>query len=486
MIQRLKQLLFQNKNTRQTVVKNIFWLSFGQIASRGIRALIIIYSARLLGTAEYGIFSYALGLAGFFTIFADVGLSSILTREVSQKPNRASQYFSTIFWIKIALLILTASTVIFIAPYFSKLEGAKLLLPLVAFLVIFDNIREFCNAFFRGKERMEREAFITLLTNVAIALFGFLILSYHKTATAITLSYISSAGLGMLAAIFILRDEFVHIVSNFKKELIPHILSSAWPIAVIGFLGAFMLNIDIIILGWMRTASDIGLYAAGQRIVQVLYTLPTILAASTFPALSRAIGKGDSAQARGIMERIMAMLFLISIPIAVGGIILGTPIMAFVFGAKYVPGALAFKILIGAIIFVFPGALIGNYILGYDRQRDVAKFVAFASLGNIILNYLLIRPFGIAGSALATTAVQSLFYVFLWQFSKKIHNFHTFRHLKKIGVATLAMGIVAFLMNLVGIHVLAIIAFSGLLYFGMLFVLKEPIIDEVLLIIRRI
>ncbi|MFA6365058.1 MAG: flippase [Candidatus Paceibacterota bacterium] len=486
MIARLKQLLFQNKNTRQTVIKNVFWLSFSQIISRGIRALIIIYSARLLGTAEYGIFSYALSLAGFFTLFADIGLSSILTREVSQKPERASEYFSTAFWIKVILLIGTAFAVIFISPYFSKLEGAKALLPLVAFLVIFDNIREFCNAFFRGKERMEREALITLLTNIAIAFFGFLALSSYRTSTAITVSYISSAGLGMLAAIFMLRNEFVHIISNFRKELVSPIFSAAWSIAALGLLGVFMLNIDVIMLGWLRTASDVGLYSAGQRIVQVLYVLPSILAASTFPALSRAIGKNESSQVKNIMERSMAIIFFVALPLAVGGIVLGVPIVAFVFGSEYLPGALTFQILMATLLFVFPGTLIGNYILGYNRQRDVAKFVAFASIGNAVFNYIFITPFGIAGAALATIVVQSFYNFFMWRFAKKIHNFQTLYHLKKIGVATLIMGIAAFLMNLVGFHILVTIALSGLLYIGVLVILKEKITHEILLIVRGI
>ncbi|PIY59464.1 flippase, partial [Candidatus Wolfebacteria bacterium CG_4_10_14_0_8_um_filter_37_11] len=48
--------------------------------SRLIRAAIIIYAARVLGAAEYGIFSYVLSFAGFFTIFADLGVSPLMTR----------------------------------------------------------------------------------------------------------------------------------------------------------------------------------------------------------------------------------------------------------------------------------------------------------------------------------------------------------------------------------------------------------------------
>ncbi|KKL89073.1 hypothetical protein LCGC14_1918330, partial [marine sediment metagenome] len=122
---KIKDFLFKNKNVKQIIAKNVFWLGVGQVGSRIIRAFIIIYAARLLGAAEYGVFSYALGLAGFFTVFADIGLSPILTREVAKKPGRGSYYFATTFWMKIILLAVTSLLVIFLAPQFSGIEAAK-------------------------------------------------------------------------------------------------------------------------------------------------------------------------------------------------------------------------------------------------------------------------------------------------------------------------------------------------------------------------
>ena len=253
MVAKLKELLFSNITTRQTVVKNIFWLSFSQIASRLLRAVIIIYAARLLGAAEYGVFSYALGLAGFFTLFADVGISTILTREAAKYKEKQSLYFSTAFAIKGALLIVTALLIIFAAPYFSKIEKASALLPFVALLVIFDNLREFCIAYFRAKEKMEFEALANVITNAAIAVFGFIILFYSPSAPAITITYIASAGLGALAAAIILSREFVSLFKNFDRSLLSPLIYSALPVALSAILGAFMMNTDIVMLGWWRT-----------------------------------------------------------------------------------------------------------------------------------------------------------------------------------------------------------------------------------------
>src|SRR3989338_9975188 len=208
MINKLKKLLFKNNDAKQTIAKNIFWLGFGQLVSRFIRAFIIIYAARLLGPSEYGVFSYALGLAGFFTIFADIGINYTLTREIAQKPKETNQYFATSFLMKIFLLLVTAVLIVFVAPYFSKIEVAKILFPFVAIIVVFDNIREFVNSFFRAKEKMEIEALLTFVTNVSIALFGFIILKYFQTSKALTIAYALSTSIGSLMGIYILRKEF--------------------------------------------------------------------------------------------------------------------------------------------------------------------------------------------------------------------------------------------------------------------------------------
>src|SRR3989338_246964 len=105
MVNRLKAFFLHNSSTKQTIVKNFFWLSSSQVGSRLIRAAILIYAIRILGASEYGIFSYVLGVAGFFTIFADMGLSALLTREVAGNHREKSGiYFSNAFLLKIIFL----------------------------------------------------------------------------------------------------------------------------------------------------------------------------------------------------------------------------------------------------------------------------------------------------------------------------------------------------------------------------------------------
>lgn len=486
MIKRLKTLLFQNQSTKQTFTKNVFWLTLSQIGSRSIRSIIIIYSARLLGVAEYGVFAYALGLAGFFSIFGDMGLSAILTRETAKNPEKKSVYFATIFWLKIFLLVLTGALIIFIAPYFSKIDAAKPLILLVALLTTLDALRDLVISFFRASEKMERESLINLITNIAITVFGLIILFYHPNAKALFITYIIGSGLGVLLAFWLIRKYLVKIFKDFQLIILKPIINSALPFAMMGLLGAFMTNVDLVMLGWLKTATEVGFYSAGQKIILILYTIPTIFTAASFPAISRFIGQQQTETVRKLLGKTIIISLTLAAPLVAGGIILAKPIIAFLYGEAYLLGTNAFQILLIPLLVTWPGQMIGNFIFAHDQQKKIVGYVALTSINNLAFNYLLIPPFGIVGAAIATLISQVIYNLLTWRLTKKLMNFYTLRHLKKIAVAAAVMAIFSFMLNYFGMNVILNIIISAVFYFTFLYLLKEKLAFEIKEIISRL
>ncbi|MBI5401656.1 flippase [Candidatus Wolfebacteria bacterium] len=479
MITRLKELLFQNRGARQTITKNAFWLTFSQITSRFIRAAIIIYSARVLGASGYGVFSYLLSLAGMFTIFSDIGINQIMTKEITQKPERTSEYFSTAFWIKIILFSVTATLVIFVGPYFSKIPITSSLFYIIAAIIIFDGLREFSQSIFRAREKMELEAFASVLTNISVTVLGFTVLYFSVSLKLLTLSYAIATGIGAFAAMFIIRKEFKKIFSHFEKNLIKPLIASSWPVALMGIIGAFMLNTDIIMLGWWKTTQEIGFYSAGQKIIQMLYSFPAILAGATFPTLSRLIGQQNNEKSKRLMEISMIATFLMAVPMTIGGIVLGKSIIPLIYGNEYLPAIIPFQILMTTMLIIFPGTLIGNAGLAYGKQKKMATYLAIAAFGNVILNAVLIPVYGIIGSAIATLISQLISNSLSWRMIKKINGFEIFVHVKKIVLAAIIMGITSFVFDKFGLNVIINIVISAAIYFAVLYALKEKTMEEI-------
>ncbi|MEK7087233.1 MAG: polysaccharide biosynthesis C-terminal domain-containing protein, partial [Patescibacteria group bacterium] len=272
----------------------------------------------------------------------------------------------------------------------------------------------------------------------------------------------------------------------FDKKIIREILNNCWPIALSAMIGTFMINTDIIMLGWLRTAEEIGYYSANQRIISILYTLPVIIASSIFPAVSRLIKQNEKEKTRTLNEKSISAIFSIAIPLVIGGVILAKPLIELFFGQEYIPAITAFKILIFTVLLTFSGAIISNVIMAHNQQKRVFKYVASGALGNVVFNALLIPSYGINGAAIATLLSQSIYYGLSWRHVKKIDNFFTLKHLKKIIVSALIMGFFSFLLNKFGLNVIINIIISSGIYFGMLYLLKEKIINEVNELFARI
>ncbi|MDP2598716.1 MAG: flippase [Candidatus Liptonbacteria bacterium] len=482
---KIKNLFLQNRDTRQTVAKNTFWLSVSNFGGRFLRAILIIYAARVLGAGGWGVFSYAVSLVAFITSFTDIGINAILIREAVKAGDDSERrkVISTSFITKLAGLLLGVIAIIFITPHITNVKEVSGILSIVVFILIFDTFRDFGFYVIRSLEKMEWEAALFLFTNAAIVLLGIGFLTLSPTVKSLAYSYAIGDALGMVATLVFLGKRLSGILSNFSKSHLKTILLSAWPLAITSFLGVLMINADILVIGWLKSAEDIGLYSAAQRIVQITYLLPSIINVSVLPTFAR-LARKNNEKMRRVMESIVSLVFAIGIPISVGGFILGKSIILFFFGQEYVPGAPSFQILILTILADFPATILAGFLFSYDRQRTLIINGAVAGTMNILLDFLLIPRFGITGSAIATLLAQFISMRYLWWVAKRTNHFQILSHLKRVFIAAAAMAFVAFGLDLLSLNIIATIILSGSVYIGTLFLLKEPLIKEMKLILH--
>lgn len=479
MIRKIKTFLFTNQTNRQTIAKNTFWLGVSNIGGRLIKAIIIVYAARVLGAAEWGVFSYAVTLTAFLTVFTDFGIGSILVRESSKTESAKgrSELLSTSFVIKTFFLGLGVFLIIFVAPLMTSIDGVKEILPIVAFILIFDTLREFGFALNKVFERMEREAGLFILTNVAIVVLGFVFLTISPTIKSFAYSYALGTGLGMVATALALRNNLGRIFSDFNKKFVRPIISSAWPFAISGVLGILMVNTDILIIGNLLSAGDVGLYSVADRIIQILYVLPVMIAGSVLPTFSR-LAATDNQKMKLAMEHIIALLLLAAIPISVGGFLWGEEIINFLFGGEYLGASSSFKILVLTLMINFPTVILNSAIFAYNRQKALIVNSAVAGGANVVLDLILIPWLGIFGSAIATLLAQTFSNIYLWNKMKSINYFKVWPYLKKVIAATGMMTAFILIARGLGVGIGFGIPAAILIYFGTLLFLKEKLIHD--------
>lgn len=477
MIKKIKSFLFENKTAKQTVAKNTFWMGVGTIASRIIKSIIIIYAARVLGAENYGIFSYALSLAALFSIFADIGMTAILTRETVREPHMLQKNISTAFVIKLCLTAGSMLLVGGVAPFFATVKGATSLLPLAALLIAFDSLRDFSASITRAWEKMEIEAGINMVTGIGITIFGLAAIFISPTPMMLMIGYVAGAGLGLLVAGILLGKYLKNFWLHFDKVLAIRLLKESLPFALMLILNALTVNIDAVMIGWIKGTEAVGLYAAAQRPILLIYMASSLLASSAFPLIARH-AKNDDVKVKSITEKILTISVLSSAPIFVGGAILSSQIISLVFGSGYLAASNTFAVLLFTVVLVFPAATMMNTIFAYGEQKMMMYSLLIGGISNVILDYILINRFGIVGSAYATILSQAMAYGLVFWRLKQINNFAIFSHLKKGLVAIIIMAITTTVMKVLGIPVIINVSVSALIYFGSLLILKEKTIEE--------
>ena len=99
-------------NTVQRIAKNTGILFSAQIIACILGFFYSIYMARYLGPVGFGVLSFAIALILIFGVFGDLGLSTLLTRELSKDKSLEEKYIGNFIPIKIILSILTYSLLV--------------------------------------------------------------------------------------------------------------------------------------------------------------------------------------------------------------------------------------------------------------------------------------------------------------------------------------------------------------------------------------
>ncbi|TSD03658.1 MAG: polysaccharide biosynthesis protein, partial [Parcubacteria group bacterium Athens0714_26] len=369
------------------------------------------------------------------------------------------------------LLVMGVAILLWLAPYFTKINEAKILLPIAAFMLVFDSLRNFSFAQSRAREKMQLESFNEIITNIVITGLGFYFLKFYPGSKGLTIAYAIGTAIGFFAIILSIRHHLKNLWANFDCRLIKTILSASLPFALASFLGAIMINTDLIMLSWMRSPDELGFYSAAQKPIQLLYVMANLFAAAMFPVLSKAALNKE--RFRNLLEKSLSASLLVALPLSISSILLAKQIIIFLFGPVYAPAILAFQILLVTLLIIFPSVIISNSILAYNKQKNFIIFSALGAIGNVFFNFLLIPYWGIAGAATSTIFTMIISNTFIWIKMRSLNDFNILGRIKKIIISTILITPIIILLKYFDVNLIANITLTTIAYFVLLKIQKE-------------
>jgi O-antigen/teichoic acid export membrane protein len=199
----------------------------------------------------------------------------------------------------------------------------------------------------------------------------------------------------------------VHIAWRGGRRLWRTLVRRAVPLGIAGVLITVYYQIDAVLLLQLAGPHEAGIYGAAYRFLAPLTLVPAAVMASFFPVLS-AVHRADPQRVRQLVQSCADLMGVISLPIFALMAVLSAPIVHLLYGSGYSRSAGLLPILMIAFISICFGTLAGFMAPILELQWRLALYSGIGALANVVLNLILIPPYGAYGSAWATVVTELL------------------------------------------------------------------------------
>lgn len=428
--------------TAQSILKNTAWLVSSEAIGKILMFFLTIYIARILGDKGFGQFSFIFSFVALFAIFADLGLSKYITREVARHKESAKNYFENILFLKLILGILTVGLIVVIIQFLGKETQIVNLVYLAALYTVSESFINFSRGYFRAFEKMKYEAIINTLERTIVALLGLGVLFtqiFPNKLLALIVIYLIGSFFSVFISFLIIKIKFAQRFRfQINWSLGKKIVSETWPFSLSVIFVTIYFNIDSVMLSLMKDDQTVGWYNAAFRFVFFVLLFINILVNVFFPVISR-FYKDNKEGFRDLLNKFAKLMVILGLPVGFGGVALASKIISLIYGPEYLNSILPLQIMIWALVLVFINVVYANALQASDKQKTYLKGAILGAIINIVLNGLLIPIFSLRGAALATVITQLTVLVYLYQKVQKITKVTFYKPLFKSLIASLLM-----------------------------------------------
>lgn len=402
-------------STVRRIAKNTGFLVIGDIISKILSLLLVVFLARYLGDVGLGKYSFALAFTGLFFVLASFGLDPLIIREVARNKEEADKFLANTAVIRLTLSIFIFLLVIVAINLLNYPSLTKNVVYLIALSQVFLNLAGVFRSIFRGFERMEYELLVSTTERVVTCSLGITLLIFGYGLIAVSLGIVIGSFISLLLSVLFVSRNFARPRFELDFAFWRYALKEASPFLLSGIFVMIYFQIDTVMLSMMKGDAVVGWYNAAYRLVTPLGFIPGALMASVFPTMSRYyVSSEDSLKIA--YEKSFKYLLILALPIAVGTTILADRFILFLYGEEFSNAVIALQILIWAEAIIFLNIVLGTVLNSMDRQKLVTLFTGIAAALNVLLNLALIPPYSYKGAAVATVATEVLVFILCFSF----------------------------------------------------------------------
>ena len=382
------------------------------------------YVSRVLGSSKLGIVNFAQSYGYYFIHIANFGISSYAIREISKVRDnketlekKANEIYNLNFFFSLISWILY----VIIAWCVPKLHENFIILLIYSLMVAlnFLSIEWVLQSFDDYLFSTIRSSRVRIVSLIAVFI---LIKDESDYVLYMAISTISEMG-ARIATLRYSNKRYVYLrleknFLNFKDHF--YSMFTLFSFRLVNGLSA---QLDKLMIGFMMTYSDVGIYSAGVKIVLMLAPIVETVGIVLFPTINIAANKSKESYLK-MVKLNYNLILLMGIPMAVG-VFLTSPMIIKLFAGNEFYNAINVLRIMSLIIAICPiGDLLGSKtLLIYDKNKELLICSSIVAFTNILFNSIFIPIAGIYGAAIASVIGYIVAVISRLFFTKKIIKF---------------------------------------------------------------
>jgi O-antigen/teichoic acid export membrane protein len=375
---------------------------FSMISLTGIGFISTIYFAHTLGPAPLGAYFLFLTYYGILNLIGDGGFGGAAVKRISEgtEPN---EYFSAFVCIRVVLVAVCATILLYAEPYFKDLTSSGIFFWLLMALIIsvFSSSTAI-GIYGAGKVGISQISnFVDILSRI---LFQVLAIFLGFGVAGLAGGFVCGLIAGGLVNFRYLELKLV----RFKISHLKNLSGFSFWIFLTASGSLVFSYADTVLIGYFMTNADVGIYRTAFQLTSVATFTTLAFQTVLYPKISSWDIQRKTGDIENTLSRAFSYSLLLAIPACIGGWILGDRLLFYLYGAPFVEGATAlYFLLVVQIVNVFM-VLSTMSLNALNRPKDAFNITLIAAVANILLDVVLIPIFGIAGAAVATLIAMTL------------------------------------------------------------------------------
>lgn len=369
--------------------------------------------ARWLSAGGYGAYSYVMALAQILMLAGQFGLNTTLVRFVAAyrvekqwAKLRGILVISNRIAAVISILILAAGEVAvwMLSERLDPLLKYSMQIGLVLVpLMVLSGLRQQA---LRGLKLIVASSFPESVITPAIVILGVLILKQSQVSGAtyaILLEIIAAAAAFLVGAWWLLRSVPGEVKRAQPEYNLREVLSVSLPLLLIVSSHQVMNRTDVLILGHFAGMADVGVYSAISRLSSFVAFGLTAVNAIAAPMISETFAKGRLKELKRIVALTSLGGTLFASLVSVVFLLFGEQVLG-LFGQDFSKGIYPlWVVVLGQFVNSVAGP-VGLLLTMTGHEKDFSKIMILTTVINLMLNLLLVPPYGIMGAAVASTS----------------------------------------------------------------------------------